>query len=117
MINKMKFNIRLVYLYLFSVVGLVVTVIGSVRLVDLGLKVLVFQGADRYEYYSPPITATPEGEKFDFREQQIIQDRETIRQRQRQLSESIAMIVVGAPLYLYHWKTVQKENREKKNNG
>lgn len=110
----MKFNIRLVYLYLFSLVGLIVVVIGSVRLVDLGLKVYVFGGADKYEFYSGPQVATPEGEKFDFKEQQIIQDRETIRQRQRQLSEAIAMIAVGLPLYLYHWKTVQRENREKK---
>lgn len=114
----MKFNIRLIYLYLFSVVGLVVTVIGSVRLVDLGLKVLVFKGADRYEYYAPKVvpSESESSESFDFKEQQIIQDRETIRQRQRQLSESIAMIVVGLPLYLYHWKTVQKENREIKKN-
>lgn len=111
-----KVNIRLIYLYLFSVVGLIVTVIGSVRLVDLALKVWVFHGADRYEFYAGPRTASPEGEKFDFIEQQVIQDRETIRQRQRQLSEAIAMIAVGLPLYLYHWKTVQKEYRENKLN-
>lgn len=115
----MKFNIRLIYLYLFSLVGLVVTVIGGVRLVDLGLKVWVFKGADKYEIYTQPITASPAGEKIivDTAQQQLMQDRETIKQRQRDLSGALAMIAVGLPLYLYHWKTIQKENREKKNNG
>ncbi|MBI5019261.1 hypothetical protein HZB58_03235 [Candidatus Gottesmanbacteria bacterium] len=45
----MKINVRLIYLYLFSFVGLLTVVIGSVRLVDLGLKVFVFPDADRYE--------------------------------------------------------------------
>ncbi len=102
----MKVNIRLIYLYLFSTVGLIVTVVGSIRLVELGLKVLVFKGADTYEYYAPRL----EGEIVNQEEQKQVQDRETTRQRQRDLSASLAMIVVGTPLYLYHWKTIQKEN-------
>ena len=49
----MKVNIRLIYLYLFSFVGLLVMVIGSVRLLELGLKVIVFKGADSFEYVGP----------------------------------------------------------------
>lgn len=105
----MKINIRLFYLYLFSFVGLVITVIGSIRLVDLGLKVLVFQGADRYDYYNPPVV----GEQvINQTEQKRVQEQETTRQRQRELSGAIAMIGVGFPLYLYHWKTIQKENKK-----
>lgn len=105
----MKINIRLIYLYLFAFVGLVVSVVGSIRLVDLGIKVIVFKGADRYEYYQPPVV----GEMMSGQEEQKkIQDNETTRQRQRELSGAIAMIVVGAPLYLYHWKTIQKENKK-----
>ena len=102
----MKINIRLIYLYLFASVGLIISVIGSIRLVELGLKVIVFQGADRYDYYAPPISGEVVINKG---EQQEIQDRETTRQRQRELSGAIAMIFVGFPLYLYHWKTIQKE--------
>ena len=76
-------------------------------MVDLGLKVIVFQGADRYEYYAPKL----DGETVDQEEQRLVQERETTRQRQRELSGSMAMIVVGLPLYLYHWKTIQKENK------
>lgn len=83
-------------------------VIGSVRLVDLGLKVIVFQGADSFEYYAPKL----EGEIVDQEEQKLIRERETKRQRERDLSGSIAMIAVGLPLYFYHWKTIQKENKK-----
>ena len=103
----MKVNIRLIYLYLFSAVGLIVAIVGAVRMVDLGLKVFVFGGADRYEYVSPKML----GEIVDEAEQKRIADRESVRQRQRELSGSLAMIVVGVPVYLYHWKTIQKENR------
>jgi len=102
-----KVNIRLIYLYLFSFVGLLVVVIGSVRLLELGLKVVVFKGADSFEYMAPKI----EGEKSDPVLDQARQEKETMRQRQRELSGSMAMIAVGLPLYLYHWKTIQRENK------
>ena len=103
----MKVNIRLIYLYLFSFVGLLVMVIGSVRLLELGLKVIVFKGADSFEYVGPKI----EGENIDPAEEKARQARETRRQRERELSGSLAMIAVGMPLYLYHWRTIQRENK------
>lgn len=77
-------------------------------MVDLGLKVIVFQGADSFEYYAPKL----EGEIVDQEEQKLIRERETKRQRERDLSGSIAMIAVGLPLYFYHWKTIQRENKK-----
>ena len=88
--------------------GLLVAVIGAVRLVDLALKVYVFEGADRYEYIAPRI----EGQEIDRTEEKMVQERETERQRKRELSGSISMILVGAPLYLYHWRTIQRENKK-----
>jgi hypothetical protein len=41
-----------------------------------------------------------------------VQAVEQQRQKQRQLSNSLAMILIGAPLYAFHWKTIQKENKE-----
>jgi len=37
---------------------------------------------------------------------------EQASQRKRQLSTSLSMILVGVPVYLYHWKTIKKENRQ-----
>ena len=87
--------------------GLLVVVIGSIRLLELGLKVVVFKGADTFDYSAPKM----EGEKGNPVLDQARQERETVRQRQRELSGSLAMIAVGLPLYLYHWKTIQKENK------
>lgn len=116
----MKFNIRLIYLYLFSFVGLLVFVIGCVRLVDLGLKVVVFNNADIYVSYPIAPYKDPNDPrsltqiKQENEAQQIAQREESKRNRQREISSSLAMIIVGAPLYLYHWKAIQKDNNPSK---
>ncbi len=112
----MKFSIRLLYLYLFSFIGLIISVIGCIRLVQLGIKVYIFKGADVYTSYQvEPIS--PEGKPsettdFDREMQQKTQDQENTRQRQREVSESVAMLLVGIPLYKYHWKLIKKENKK-----
>lgn len=103
----MKFSIRLLYLYLFSFIGLIITVIGTVRLLELGLKVYVFKGADVYEYAKPLIME--EDQKTNTEEEKAIQERENKRQRQREVSGALAMLFVGFPLYKYHWKLIKKE--------
>lgn len=112
----MKFSIRLLYLYLFSFIGLLIGVFGCIRLVDLGLKVYVFRNADRYTYTAPMI-ASPDGKsatpspELD-RQMQLQQMEESTRQRQRTTAEALSMILVGAPLYLYHWNLIKKESKK-----
>lgn len=116
----MKFNLRLLYLYLFSFVGLLITVIGSIQIIDLGLKTYVFKISE-YPYFSQPFT--PEGktpvtpneiaqQKVYSEEMKKQNEVEQENQRKRQLSTSISMILVGIPLYLYHWKTIKKESHK-----
>lgn len=112
----MKFSIRLLYLYLFSFIGLLIAVIGGIRLVQLGIKVYVFNGADQYAAYTAPIMS-PDGKEEkptqeDIESQRKINETESKRQRQREVAEAAAMILVGTPLYLYHWKTIQKEAKK-----
>ncbi len=105
----MKFNLRLLYLYLFSFVGLLIVVIGSIQMVNLGLKTFVFKDVDKYEIY--PSYPVKSGEIMESPETILArQEREAVRQRQRELINSVSMIVVGLPLYLYHWKTIQRES-------
>lgn len=106
----MKINIRLIYLYLFAFVGLLVVVIGSIRMVDLGMKFFIFKDADKYEY-TIPMEISDEKTKFAEEASRINAEREQKRNRQREFSNSLAMIIVGLPLYLYHWRTIQKENK------
>lgn len=108
----MKFSLRLLYLYLFSFVGLITTIIGSIQIVDLGMRAYVFR-VNEYTYY--PETMPLEGGKpvMSPEEQHRRNEEEQSNQRKRQLSNSIAMILVGAPVYLYHWKTIKKESSSK----
>ena len=116
--------IRTIYLYLFSLVGLVLIVIGSVRLVDLGLKAFIFTRADQALVYPAyPRTApiaeedqkalTPE-EEMKFQEEQRKYEQESRRsQREHTAAGSVAMLIVGFPLFLYHWRLVQKTKTPK----
>ena len=99
-------NLRLLYLYLFSFVGLLIVVIGGIRMADLTMKTFIFKDVDKYEIYQP---IDKEGiMKVSVEEQQARQERESRRQKQRELSSSLSMIIIGLPLYLYHWNIIQK---------
>lgn len=113
----MRFSIRLLYLYLFSFIGLLIAVIGSIQLVDLGIKVYVFKGADRSTI---PIATKLDasGKEVQMSDEEMekqmkMQEEETNRDRKRQISNSLAMLLVGLPLYKYHWGLIKKEDKKK----
>lgn len=104
----MKFNLRLLYLYLFSFVGLIIVVIGTVQILNLGLKSFVFTKADSYVFYPMNIPPTDPGYvSLDVQKKQ--QEEQIMNQRQSELAFALSMIAVGLPLYLYHWKLIGKE--------
>jgi len=113
--------IRKVYLYLVALISLVIIVTGSIQLIDLGLKQWVFTKADQ-DYYYPvaklDCTVFSESERIKMPEcnDPDYQAREEQRQRdsrdsqkQRQASTAIAMIVVGTPVFYFHFKLARKE--------
>ena len=102
--------IRKIYLYTFSLVGLVLVVIGGVRLVGLGLKTFVFTKAD--VYYEYPMARLGRVPKPSKEEVDVYQRDQRTANRQREAAESLAMIIVGLPLYLYHWQMVRKEKED-----
>jgi len=136
--------VRTIYLYLFTIVGLALVVSGAVRLLDMGLKVFIFTKADDNQklqsYYSQPLVPVGSIEKIQNYSQststeltaeekaalkswladyQRYQDQASkidylASQRQRDASSSLAMILVGLPLYLYHWRIIKKETKEEK---
>lgn len=110
--------IRKIYLYLFSLIGLVLIVVGGVELVNLALKSFIFTGADKYYIYpSARPAALPEtgGAKsagvLEPSEADVsaYQKNQLASQRQRDTSNALAMIIVGLPLWLYHWSAIKKE--------
>lgn len=116
--------IKIIYLYLFSLVGLMLIVIGSVRLVDLALKTFIFTKADEPLIYPQPYPPATERiskdekklleEKEKYEQQQMEYERQLREQeKQRTMANSLAMIIVSLPLFLYHWRIIRKEESKK----
>jgi hypothetical protein len=106
--------IKLIYIYLFSAIGLILIISGTVKLIDLGLKVYVFKQAD--VFYSPKIypeinqgeKLTPEEIAKREEEQRKAEKINRIAERQRTASNAIALIIVGLPVFIYHWRLALK---------
>jgi len=119
--------IRLVYLYLFSLVGLVLMIIGTVQLIDLGLKTFVFTQADQTIVYpeypatiAKPTSAIAEGETQIVSEEKmkayeearrVVEEKQRASQKAQTASNAIALLLVGIPLFSYHWRLVQKTKK------
>ena len=134
----MKNNfIRLVYLYLMTAIGLIVFIIGAVSIINLGLKTFIFTNADRDYYMEKPssiyldreveqVETIKSCESLTSSDQEMIQnwlvDYETWKQmnenidynksrREADAARAIAMILVGFPIYLFHWSRIKKDKR------
>jgi len=126
--------IRTIYLYLFALIGLAFLISGAVRFVDMGLKAFIFTKAEeqqRLNFRQPPMPYSVEKietlqEDEDLSEEEKIIVKEWLTdykqwkeesskinyldaQRHRDASSSLSMILVGLPLYLYHWEVIKKE--------
>jgi len=120
-IMKINETIKLIYIYLFSAIGLVLIIIGTVRLIDLGLKVYVFKQAD--VFYTPKIypeinqeeKLTPEEKIKREEEQRKAEEINRIAERQRTASNAIAFLIVGLPVFIYHWRLALKNYSIKSN--
>lgn len=115
--------IKKVYLYLVSLISLIIIVIGAIMLINLALRTWVFTKADNNVYYSPKavcsVPANPDGTKptlapecsdpnYDANQQ--AQEKENrAAQKQRDAAQAIAMILVASPIFYYHWKLARKE--------
>ncbi len=103
-------SLKKAYLYLVSVISLVIAVIGAIMLINLALKAWVFTKADQ-SYYATVCPMSPEGKSTDCNQEDLIkQDRDNrSSQRQNTAAQALAMIIVATPVWLYHWKLARKE--------
>lgn len=131
--------VRTIYLYLFALLGLIFIAVGSIRLLDMALRTFIFREADAMERFEPPpvpmlgrlerIDDIGERAELSEEEKQVLrrsiedyrrweerqQRIDPVRaRRQREASSSLAMILVGLPLYLYHWRIVRREAAERR---
>ena len=131
-------TIRTIYLYIFAITGLVLLIIGGVRFIDMGLKAFVFTAADeeqRFYIKQPPMAIYPPEEMEDIKnggeltanqkaaigrwlieyeawEVQSAEIDPVTSRRHRDASINLAMILVGAPLYIYHWGAIRKDSKK-----
>ncbi len=107
--------IRKIYLYTFSFIGLILVVIGCVQLVNLGLRAFVFTKADQvYQYPMAAPVSSPDGKAAVVQQPsqadlEVFQNNQITSQRERDAATALAMIIVGVPLYLYHWSVIRKD--------
>jgi len=114
----MAFNLTLrkSFLYIFATVGLVISIIGAVSIINLGLKTYVLTKADNYCYnYAYPATVDKSGNTVEQTQAQKDEQKKQCEdqqaaQKQSQAANAIAMLIVGVPLYFYTWNTIRKEN-------
>ena len=124
--------IRRIYLYLFALVGLALLIIGTVRFIDMGLKAFIFTKAEEEEKFRSVMPLEPyqmkfeqyrESEELTVEEKQLIKNwleeykrsqeqpkvDYVVKRRHENASINLAMIIVGLPLYFYHWRIIREE--------
>lgn len=127
--------IRTIYLYLIAAITIVMILVALTNTIKVGLEVvfnvkLWDEIGPRYEcqdkissaqLMGKPIPAiapneTPalltEEEKTEClkKSEELAKERAT-NERKRDLIWSLAMIIVAMPVYLYHWRTIQKDHK------
>ena len=105
-------------MYLFAFIGLVLITIGCVQLVSLGLKTYIFKEADLYHNYpiAKPVPALENGtttvREPSEEEIKVFEEKQRKSNRQREAAGAIAMILVGLPLYFYHWRVIRRDKEQ-----
>lgn len=116
----LNLTLRKVYLYLFAIIGLILIITGSVSFINLGLKTYVFKQADTYPIYVEKTRIAPNGQTETLTpaelaakqaEEEEQQAKQRTSDRQRQAANALAQLIVGLPLYAYHWMLIKKENQ------
>lgn len=101
---------RHIYLYLVCLVTLVMVIFATVNLVRSLVELV---------YPQPEMVISPEWAKdgaldaealaASQREQQLNQQRWSTRSAVLSLVGNVAMLVIAGPLYIYHWRKVERE--------
>jgi hypothetical protein len=101
-------SLRNVYLYVVCLITLVMVIFSAVNLVRAGVE-LAYPDPG---YYSPVIVA-PDGkgtvDPAESAKQQEYGRRQATRGAVLNLVGSAAMLLLAGPLYVYHWRKIERE--------
>lgn len=127
--------ISTVYLYLVAMIGLITFIFGGVGMINTVLQNYVFQvnevvapvnypGSktigrcdDPYKSDGNMIVPTAQEIEICMKDEQDKQERTARNKVGRELSSAIAQILIGLPVWLFHWVIIQKEYRKKEENS
>lgn len=128
--SKLK-NVRNLYLYLVSLVGIVLVIVGSISLINTGIKWWIL-GPENVssdfrwrvqECSNPKWIPAPEGkagnevERTDVEVEKCVLNTKKLAKEagiveiKQDISWAVAMLIVALPVWLYHWRTIQKDNK------
>lgn len=124
--------VRATYLYLLSLIGIILCLIGGSGFVSMGLRTFVFTQADDEQrmYREMPPKPYALSERIDGEARSVFRDSLALRQweadmaawrerqknidpvaarRHREAASNLSFIIVGLPLYLYHWRLIRRD--------
>ena len=109
--------IKKAYLYLVSLISLVIIVVAGIMLLNLVLKTYIFKAADRpYRYpYNcsesvvEPMAKVQECDEEFVKKQEEAEKQNHKAQKQREAAQAIAMILVATPVFIGHWRLARRE--------
>lgn len=135
-----KNTIRNIYLYLFSLVGLGMFIFGASMAVNVALKMYVFKRAEIQNYLRPTSLERvskdvsvakvfdEEGNRIGLSEKELSIVRDWLKDyeewnemevkrdrvaeaRERNLSNAFSYMIVGFPIFLFHWLIIIRDVR------
>jgi hypothetical protein len=132
--DKTTKTVRTFYLYVVSLLSLIFLAIGIGNLANTTLKATIFKEAEKRDYsvcYSYPYYISSvdlknlEGLTVDQNEkmESMIRDYEAWQEtntgescyrseRENRIVNSLTMILIALPLYIFHWAIIKKEKKE-----
>lgn len=132
--DKTTKTVRTFYLYVVSLLSLIFLAVGIGNLANTTLKATIFKEAEKRDYsvcYSYPYYISSvdlknlEGLTVDQNEkmESMIRDYEAWQEtntgescyrseRENRIVNSLTMILIALPLYIFHWAIIKKEKKE-----
>ncbi len=115
--------IQAIFLYITALIGVILVTIGTVSLIDYGIETYIFGIRENTSY----INRTCEhpkyinGEEIERTTEEIAeckeQEKESAKedwkyQSARRISNNIALLIVGIPLWIWGWRTGRKATKK-----
>lgn len=113
-----KWEMRTVYLYLVSFVTLMMVIIGGVQGIHAVGRFIYpppdYGSSYIYEMKMKDTNLSPEMVQQQIAEEKVRQEQQRKYDQFQQVLSSVALIGVGLPVYLYHWRKIrEKEEHER----